>query len=91
MADVPDFWLAHMNLILAIGAKQSHLISADWAGHDRDHMLYMRRAVRLLALNDTVMIISVPELRLVQAVSELKFDPCPDKPLSNSGLPRLQR
>lgn len=65
----PAVWLAHMNLILAVGAKQSHLIGAEWVGDDRVHLLYMKRAVRLLALKDTVMIISAPELPLVQAVS----------------------
>lgn len=66
---VPDKWRALMNLIYAIGAKYSHLIGADWQGDERDHLIYMTRAVHLLGLNNTVMIISGPDLVLVQAVS----------------------
>jgi hypothetical protein len=57
-----------MNLLLAIGAKYSHLIGAEWRGDDGDHLVYMTRAVRLLSLKNTVMIISAPDLGLVQAV-----------------------
>jgi hypothetical protein len=58
-----------MNLLLAIGAKYSHLIRADWRGDERDHLMYMLRATNLLGMKDTAMIISGPDLRLVQAVS----------------------
>lgn len=64
-----DKWRAQMNLILAVGARYSHLTGAEWRGDDRDHLLYMMRATNLLGLKDTVMIISGPDLRLVQAVS----------------------
>lgn len=57
-----------MNLLLAIGAKYSHLIGAEWRGDDCDHLIYMTRAVHLLGLKNTVMIISGPDLQLVQAV-----------------------
>lgn len=59
-----------MNLIFAIAAKYSHLIDAQWQGDERDHVLYMLRATHLLGLKDTPMIISEPDLRLVQAVSK---------------------
>jgi hypothetical protein len=62
-------WRAQMNLILAIGAKYSHLTEAEWRGDDRDHLIYMLRATHLLGLKDTIMIIAGPDLRLVQAVS----------------------
>jgi hypothetical protein len=65
-------WLAQMNLILAIGAKHSHLVDAEPALHDDDHLLYMRRAVRLLALKDPIIVLSSPSLPLVQAVSKLQ-------------------
>jgi hypothetical protein len=65
-------WLAQMNLVLAIGARYSHLVDAEPAGHDDDYLLYMRRAVRLLTLKDPVMVISSPSLPLVQAVSKLQ-------------------
>ena len=32
---VPDNWRAIMNLLLAIGAKYSQLVEADWAGEER--------------------------------------------------------
>jgi hypothetical protein len=58
-----------MNLIFAIGAQYSHLINAVWAGDERDHRVYMNRAIRLLGLKDTLVVISGPDLRTVQAVS----------------------
>lgn len=66
---VPDTWRAQLNLLFAIGAKHSHLVGAEWAGHERDHLVYMKRAVHLLGLKDTVMLISGPDFDLVQAVS----------------------
>jgi hypothetical protein len=65
-------WLAQMNLILAIGAKHSRLVDAESASHDDDHLLYMRRAVRLLALRDPIIVLSSSSLPLVQAVSHLQ-------------------
>jgi hypothetical protein len=70
---VPEKWRALMNIIYAIGAKYSHLIGAEWRGDERDHLIYMTRAVHLLGLNNTVMIISGPDLVLVQAVSYHTF------------------
>ena len=66
---IPDKWRATMNLLFAIGAKYSHLIGAEWRGDERDHLIYMTRAVQLLGLKDTVIFISAPSLDLVQAVS----------------------
>jgi hypothetical protein len=57
-----------MNLIFAIGAKYSHLIGAPWRGDERDHLVYMTRGVHLLGLKNTVLIISGPDLHIVQAV-----------------------
>ncbi|KAH7091380.1 fungal-specific transcription factor domain-containing protein [Paraphoma chrysanthemicola] len=70
---VPQKWRAQMNLLFAIGAKYSHLINVDWAGDERDHLVYMTRAVHLLGLKNTVMIISGPDLSLVQATGALSF------------------
>lgn len=70
---VPDPWRATMNLIFAIGAKYSHLIDAPWKGDERDHLIYMTRGVHLLGLKNTVMIISGPNLQLVQATGALAF------------------
>ena len=33
-----------LQLVLAIGAVHAHLTHAEWAGHDRDHLLYFARA-----------------------------------------------
>lgn len=45
-----DSWMAILNLIMAIAAKYSHLVQADWRGDDRDHMIYFTRA-RMLAMH----------------------------------------
>jgi hypothetical protein len=66
---IPLKWRATMNLLFAIGAKYSHLIDAEWRGDERDHLVYMTRAVHLLGLKDTVMFIAAPNLDTVQAVS----------------------
>ncbi|CAO2653872.1 Nn.00g106050.m01.CDS01 [Neocucurbitaria sp. VM-36] len=70
---VPEKWRAIMNLVFAIGAKYSHLTKAEWRGDDRDHLIYMTRAVHLLGLKDTIMIISGPDLSLVEATGLLSF------------------
>jgi hypothetical protein len=57
-----------MNLLFAIGAKYFHLTDADWKEDENNHLVYMTRALHLLSLGDTVMIISGPDLDLVQAV-----------------------
>ena len=45
---VPDKWLAVLNLIFAIGAKYSHLRQESWRAEEGDHIVYMTRAVRIL-------------------------------------------
>ncbi|KAF2822877.1 hypothetical protein CC86DRAFT_396455 [Ophiobolus disseminans] len=70
---VSHMWRAQLNLIFAIGAKYSHLIGADWQGDDRDHLFYMNRATHLLNFKDTAMIISCPDIKLVQATGSLAF------------------
>lgn len=68
---VPPKWRATMNLLFAIGAKYSHLIGAEWRGDERDHLIYMTRAVHLLRLKDPVMFIAAPSMDRVQAVGIL--------------------
>lgn len=50
-------FLATMQIILAIGAVHAHMISAEWVGDDRDHLLYFARAralsVEVGVLNDS--------------------------------------
>jgi len=67
---IPPPWRATMNLLFAIGAKYSHLISAEWRGDERDHLVYMTRAVQLLGLRDTISFLAAPSLGRVQAVSD---------------------
>jgi len=66
---IPPQWRATMNLLFAIGAKYSHLIGAEWRGDERDHLVYMTRAVQLLGLKDTISFLAAPSLGRVQAVS----------------------
>ncbi|XPS68919.1 hypothetical protein M3J09_001199 [Ascochyta lentis] len=70
---VPDRWRALLNLVFAVGAKYSHLIGAEWQGDERDHLVYMTRACHLLGMNNTVMLISNPDLWLVQATAVFSF------------------
>jgi len=63
---VPEKWQAVLNLVFAIGAQYSYLTDAEWRGNDRNHLLYMTRAVRILGVKDTTMIISAPDLALIQ-------------------------
>ncbi|PZD28374.1 fungal specific transcription factor domain containing protein [Pyrenophora tritici-repentis] len=70
---VPPKWRATMNLLFAIGAKYSHLTGAEWRGDERDHLIYMTRAVQLLGLKDTMAFIAAPNLDRVQATGTLAF------------------
>ena len=64
-------WLAILNLILAIGAKYSHLIQAEWRGDPRDHLIYFTRA-RLLGFNADH-ILGHAELQRVQITGLMTF------------------
>ncbi|KAE8837832.1 hypothetical protein PTNB73_04160 [Pyrenophora teres f. teres] len=70
---VPPKWRATMNLLFAIGAKYSHLTGAEWRGDERDHLIYMTRAVQLLGLKDTMAFIAALSLDRVQATGALAF------------------
>jgi Fungal specific transcription factor domain len=64
-------WLAILNMIFAIGARYAHLVHADWAGDERDHLLYFSRA-RLLSLNGNT-IFNHPDLQQVQVSALIAF------------------
>lgn len=66
---IPDKWRGIMNLLFAIGAKYLHLVGNEFTGDERDHLIYMTRAVHLLGMKNAVMFISGPDLTLVEAVS----------------------
>jgi hypothetical protein len=75
-------------LLFAIGAKYSHLVGAAWAGEKDDHLLYMTRAIRLLGLKDTIMILSEPDIQMVHAVSssQLSLHPIRELIVYTDGL-----
>jgi hypothetical protein len=59
-------WKAVMNLVFAIGARYSHLVRAEWRADNRDHLVYMWRAIHLLELQNMKALVSHPEQRLIQ-------------------------
>ena len=67
----PEKWLAIVNLIFAIGAKYSHLVQADWAGDERDHLIYFNRA-RLLGVSAESMF-QHPDLQYIQILGLISF------------------
>jgi hypothetical protein len=69
----PEKWFALVNLVFAIGAKYSHLTQADWRADEFDHVVYISRAFQLLSINDTVVVISTPDLSTTQAAGLFAF------------------
>jgi hypothetical protein len=63
----PEKWFALVNLVFAIGAKFSHLTQADWRADELDHVVYLSRAFQLLSMNDTIVVLSSPDLLTTQA------------------------
>jgi hypothetical protein len=59
-------WRAILNLVFAIGAGYSHLVGINWRADDRDHRIYMWRAVQLLDLKSVVGLISAPDLSFIR-------------------------
>lgn len=78
--NVDSKWKAVMNLVFAIGARYSHLIGADWQADDRDHLVYMWRAVHLLQLQSMKTLVSHPDQLLIQVSTSTSylhlFSPC---------------
>lgn len=70
-ANVCPKWKAVMNLVFAIGARYSYLVDAEWRADDRDHLVYMWRAIHLLQLQNMRTLVSHPEQRLIQAIGLL--------------------
>lgn len=67
---VPDRWLAIVNVVFAIGAYHSHLVDAEWRGEERDHLIYMMRAVRLMG---SWPFNTAPDLAIIQVTGLLSF------------------
>jgi hypothetical protein len=62
----PQSWYAVINFVLAIGARFSHITNAEWHLDPLDEMVYISRAFQLLGLNDTGIVLSAPDLPLIQ-------------------------
>lgn len=63
---VPGHWQAILNLVLAIGAKNSRSVQANWPGNDGDHIIYVRRATRILGLDKITLSLHAPSLSIIQ-------------------------
>jgi hypothetical protein len=59
-------WKAILNLVFAIGARFSHLVGAEWRADNRDHLIYMSRAVHFLGLRRITTIVCAPDKYLIQ-------------------------
>jgi hypothetical protein len=66
VATFPQRWYAIVNLIFAIGARFSHLVNAEWHTDVLEETLYISRAYQLLGLNDTAIVLTSPDLSLIQ-------------------------
>ncbi|KAF2116608.1 fungal-specific transcription factor domain-containing protein [Lophiotrema nucula] len=64
-------WQAILNLVLAIGAKYSHLTKASWRGDERDHLIYQARA-RAFGL-DEFALTTHPDVPQIQVAGLLAF------------------
>ena len=58
-------FIATLQLVFALGAVHAHLVNAEWAGDERDHMLYMASA-RLLAVDSGILndVCSIAQVRV---------------------------
>jgi hypothetical protein len=63
---VPEEWQAMLNLVLAIGAQYSHLIKAGQGIEERQDVIYMTRACRILHLDKMVTSLPAPSLMFIQ-------------------------
>lgn len=69
----PHNWYAIVNLVLAIGARFSHLTSAPWRSDVLDETLYISQAYQLLRLEDPVTALT-PDLSTVQVRAQSIVD-----------------
>lgn len=73
MFSVTSTWKAITNLVFAIGARFSYLVGADWPADDRDHLVYMSRALHFLELSKLTALIHAPDIATIQATGLLSF------------------
>ncbi len=54
-ANFPDrTFVAILHIVFAIGAVHAHLIEAEWAGHEKDHLLYFAKG-RILGVDTAIL------------------------------------
>ncbi|KAF2677069.1 hypothetical protein K458DRAFT_424257 [Lentithecium fluviatile CBS 122367] len=70
---IPEEWQAVLNLVLAIGAQYSHLIQAEGRAAERDDLIYMTRANRILRLDKLATSLPAPSLTFIQATGLLSL------------------
>ena len=63
---VPEEWQAMLNLALAIGAQYAHLIQAGGGTDERQDVIYMTRACRILHLDKIATSLPAPSLMFIQ-------------------------
>jgi hypothetical protein len=63
----PEHWQATLNLVLAIGALYSHLLQTEWQADERDHLVYMTRAIRIVGLDKIATSLHAPSLSIIRA------------------------
>lgn len=63
-------WLAIVNIVFAIGARYSHLVRAEWQEEERDHLVYLKRALGLLGPWPFA---AAPDLAMIQVFGLLSF------------------
>jgi hypothetical protein len=68
---VPEKWLAMLNLVFATGARFSYLTEADWQADRRDHIIYQSRP-HLLNV-DQSSLVHLPDLMRVQTTALFAF------------------
>lgn len=69
---IPERWQALLNIIFAISARYSHLIGEVWFASERDHLVYMNRALRLLQQSSSGnFLVAAPDLLLIQVNAQI--------------------
>lgn len=64
-----QIWYATINVVLAIGARFSHITNAEWQSNPLDETMYISRAYQLLGLNDAAVVLSALDLPRIQVCS----------------------
>jgi hypothetical protein len=71
---VPEHWQATLNLVLAIGAQYSHLTQVESQANERDHLVYMTRAIRILRLDTIATSLNAPSLSIIRVCCRVRQD-----------------